>query len=93
MLQTEVRLKCQHAFVEHLRGRLLHAKLAFAGGAGGRSRTIGHGALPLAAVLPPHPGPAWPARPPSSNFPFVVHMYHGCAITQEALCTCAKCTL
>jgi hypothetical protein len=76
-MQSDIKVRCRHAYPEHLRGRLLHFKLSFDGGRGRSRRTIGNAALPYASVLPDAPPPSWP-QGSRESFPFSIPLYYGC---------------
>jgi hypothetical protein len=78
-VQGDVKLRCKHAYVEHIRGRLLHFKLAFDGGHGRSRRTLGYAVLPYAAVLPAHCPTGWP-NGTKEEYPFSIPLYYGCAL-------------
>ena len=79
-VQSELKLNCKHACVEHIRGRMLRFKLSFETGRRRSRRTIAQGALPLMAVmpLPVHTTPLWPVV--REEWPFSIPLYHGCAL-------------
>lgn len=82
-----MKLRCKHAYVEHIRGRLLHFKLAFDGGHGRSRRTLGYAALPYAAVLPSHCPSGWP-NGAKEEYPFSIPLYYGCALILPLLPMC-----
>eukprot|EP00892_Ulva_mutabilis_P004410 jgi/Ulvmu1/2340/UM013_0188.1 len=73
----ELKLNCKHAYVEHIRGRMLRFKLSFETGRRRSRRTIAQGALPLMTVLPAamQASPQWPAQ--REEWPFSIPLYHG----------------
>lgn len=78
-MQNELKLNCKHAYVEHIRGRMLRFKLSYETGHRRSRRTIAQGALPLMSVMP-HPAntqPQWPVV--REDWPFAIPLYHGCA--------------
>jgi hypothetical protein len=82
-MQADVKARCRHAYVEHIRGRLLHFKLHFDGGRGRSRRTIGTAALFYASVLPDVPPPGWPVGSRETTFPFSIPVYYGCAFLER----------
>lgn len=78
-VQHELKLTCKHAYVEHIRGRMLRFKLSYETGHRRSRRTIAQGALPLMTVmpLPVHTAPHWPVI--REEWPFSIPLYHGCA--------------
>jgi hypothetical protein len=87
-MQGELRLHCKHAYVEHIRGRLLHFKLAFDAGRGRSKRTIGQAALAFMDIMPAHPHAAWPRGHSRLEWPFSIPLYHGCAAARGHAVRC-----
>lgn len=77
-MQGDAKLRCKHAYVEHISGRLLHFKLYYDSGRGRSRRHLGTAALPYLSVLPANVPSGWPANS-KQDFPFSIPLYYSCA--------------